>query len=362
MTNSVTWKIEPHTRAKHDLLRAYLGAWFPIMSKFNKRLVMFDGFAGPGVYEHGEPGSPVIALRTLAEHHYATKMSDCEFVFLFNEHDRGRFARLQQSVSELETELGALPKNVNVRLSNSNFSALVSEILDSIGENRLAPTFAFVDPFGYKDVSMAQLKDFLGFPKCELFIYFDFNSANRFATSGQVDESFEQLYGTNQFAQAPPAGDPGRGSFLTDLYEAQLREVCKFPYVQRFAMVNSQGRTGNYIFYCTRSYTGLKSMKAAMWKIDPTGEYRFSDLLHGLPVLFTVDVDTAPLQEELCRVFRGKTVTVEEVEKHVVIHTPFAASHVKKKTLKPMQDAGRITCTGQRLKGTFPEGTRITFV
>lgn len=31
-------------------------------------------------------------------------MTGCEFVFLFNEHERGRYARLQQSLGELEAE------------------------------------------------------------------------------------------------------------------------------------------------------------------------------------------------------------------------------------------------------------------
>lgn len=44
------WEMEPHTQAKHEILRGYLSAWLPIMSKYNERLVYVDGFAGPGVY------------------------------------------------------------------------------------------------------------------------------------------------------------------------------------------------------------------------------------------------------------------------------------------------------------------------
>ena len=38
------------------------------MSKYNTRLVFFDGFAGPGGYENGEIGPPVMALKALLEH------------------------------------------------------------------------------------------------------------------------------------------------------------------------------------------------------------------------------------------------------------------------------------------------------
>ena len=56
------WPIEPHTCAKHQILRKYLDAWLPILGTYNKRIVYIDGFAGPGEYKGGEPGSPIIAL------------------------------------------------------------------------------------------------------------------------------------------------------------------------------------------------------------------------------------------------------------------------------------------------------------
>src|SRR5215475_1669133 len=56
------WPIEPHTSAKHQILRNYLDAWLPILGKYNRRIVYIDGFSGPGEYAGGEPGSPIIAL------------------------------------------------------------------------------------------------------------------------------------------------------------------------------------------------------------------------------------------------------------------------------------------------------------
>jgi len=46
---------------------SYLGAWFPIMSKWNSRLIFFDGFAGPGIYQ-----SAKLALRSLPFRYYST--------------------------------------------------------------------------------------------------------------------------------------------------------------------------------------------------------------------------------------------------------------------------------------------------
>src|SRR5438067_10017963 len=76
------WPIEPHTSAKHQILRKYLDAWLPILGAYNKRIVYVDGFAGPGRYTGGEPGSPIVALEAALTHQ--AKLPG-ELVFLFIE-------------------------------------------------------------------------------------------------------------------------------------------------------------------------------------------------------------------------------------------------------------------------------------
>jgi hypothetical protein len=62
------WDLEPHTAAKHEILRRYIQAWAPILSQANfPHLVFVDGFAGPGRYSEGEEGSPVIALKAVID-------------------------------------------------------------------------------------------------------------------------------------------------------------------------------------------------------------------------------------------------------------------------------------------------------
>ena len=81
------WSKDPHTDAKHRILEEYLKAWFPILSRHNKRVIYIDGFAGPGIYEKGENGSPIIALECLINHSQKLCERSTEFVFLFIESD-----------------------------------------------------------------------------------------------------------------------------------------------------------------------------------------------------------------------------------------------------------------------------------
>jgi three-Cys-motif partner protein len=53
------WKLEPHTRAKHEILKRYLQAWMIILSQGRfPEILYIDGFAGPGEYEGGKPDLP----------------------------------------------------------------------------------------------------------------------------------------------------------------------------------------------------------------------------------------------------------------------------------------------------------------
>ena len=60
----IVWERDPHTEAKHTLLRRYMSAWFPIMAKQFRGdgITFFDGFAGPGKYTNAAESSPVIAM------------------------------------------------------------------------------------------------------------------------------------------------------------------------------------------------------------------------------------------------------------------------------------------------------------
>ena len=64
------WERPAHTKAKHDILVKYLQAWFGIMgsSQYVTRAGVIDGFAGPGVYINGEPGSPMLVVDALLDH------------------------------------------------------------------------------------------------------------------------------------------------------------------------------------------------------------------------------------------------------------------------------------------------------
>jgi three-Cys-motif partner protein len=362
------WKLKPHTAAKHELLRRYLGAWYPILAQsgYNRRIVYIDGFAGPGIYSGGEPGSPIIAMNTLVTHPAFPRLSHTEFVFVFVEKRKAYFDSLTDEVEAFWDNSGGRPKNVKLVGMNDTFVSAANEILAMLDEDKrtLAPTFGFIDPFGWSGVPIDLICRLLSYDKCEIFFNFMFNEVNRFVTDERPEIAchFEDLFGTDGHQDAAGLDPEDRKQFLHDLYAEQLRTKGKFKYVRSFEMINEKGRTHNYLFYGTRNITGLRVMKEAMWAVDPAGGLRFSDRTAGEVTLFGDEPDYDLLQRQLMKKFRGKDVSVEDVEKFVIVDTSFGPRHYKKGALKVLEQDERIEIVTPRKKRlTYPDGTVIRF-
>ena len=91
-------EIQPHTKAKHAILREYLKAWFPILARRNKRIIYYDGFAGSGDYPGGEEGSPLIALNVARN----CNLPNTEIVFVFVEKNKEKADSLRKTIGQQE--------------------------------------------------------------------------------------------------------------------------------------------------------------------------------------------------------------------------------------------------------------------
>jgi three-Cys-motif partner protein len=328
------------------------------MAKYNRRVVYYDAFAGPGEYKDHEPGSPIIALQTLINHDKFAAMSQTEFLFLFNEQDAGCTEHLEDLVAELRESQKPWPANVKINIFNATFIELTTDLVDDLDRRnvRLAPTFAFVDPVGVKATPMSVLQRLTNYPKGELLVYFAHEAVVRWCDAGKIDQALTELFGTDEYKGAALLEGKRRGQYVHNLYKRQLHDVCGFPYIQSFAMYDHRGKRVYDLFYCTREPIGLDRMKQAMWKIAPSGD-RFA----GQDVIFGDKVDTQPLRTDLLNHFAGEAVTIEEIVDHVIAATPFASNHVKRLTLAEMQKQGLISSPNQERRNTYPDGTIIIF-
>jgi len=357
------WELDPHTAAKHAILRRYLQAWLPILSRRNERVLYLDGFAGPGIYSEDEPGSPIIALRTAIGF---TPRITADLLFLFIEADRPRYASLQGEVAKL-----TLPSNIHVQLVHGRCNETMSTVLDEVDQQgqHLIPTFAFLDPFGFSHTPFSLIKRIARHPHCEVLITFMYEEINRFLSQQDQPDNLDSLFGTPDWRNAITMEVPKeRKGFIHSLYKRQLETEAGISYVRSFEMVNRGNRTDYFLFFGTKSLKGLKKMKEAMWKVDAASGLQFSDATDpDQTLVFTNEPDFGDVRALIVREFKGRTARIEEVEEYILVHSPYRETHYKKQVLKPMELGVpsellvRESRPGRK-KGQFPPGTKVEFM
>ena len=357
------WPLEEHTKAKHTILRIYLEAWLPIMGMringqlLNRRLVLVDAFCGPGVYMKGEPGSPTIMLNAFLNHASRAKI-EAELVYVFIDEDGSRIERLEQEIAKL----GKLPDQVKIDRIHGRYEDEFRAVLDDIEKQgkALAPTFAFIDPFGYSDAPMNLTGRFLQFERCEVLIYVPFPDINRFLSIPAQEPALNALFGGEDWKAAKALSGEKRIQYLHDLFRQKLESVRSFQIVS-----SKHAARGYHLFFGTNHKRGLERMKEAMWKVDPVGGQRFQDSTDpNALVLFDPQVDTAPLRDALRARFGTKPFRIEDALDYTLVETPFIPSHIKRRTLKPLEDGGQleiVSAKDKRKRGTYPDGTLIRF-
>jgi three-Cys-motif partner protein len=357
------WDLEPHTRAKHELLKRYLQAWMVILSQGRfPEILYIDGFAGPGEYAGGEAGSPIIALDTALG--FKPPLT-AKVHFLFVEKDDTRADHLRKQVA-----LRALPANFSVIVEGGiTFKAAFEKRYSEFVRNgRLMPTFAFIDPFGWTGAPFSLVKTILAQRSCEVFVNFMYEEINRFIGHPDQVVNFNSFFGTDSWKRCVDTTDPlMRNRCLHDLYLQQLHTTAGAAYVRSFEMSNARDVTDYYLFYATNELLGLKKMKEAMWKADESGEFCFSDATDPRQlVLFEKTPNLPALRARLLAEFSGKEVSVADIEKFVLVETAFRETHYKSILKALEKDAGLlkvINAARGRRAGTFGDpGMVVSFV
>lgn len=354
------WALDPHTTAKHEILRRYLAAWFPILGTYHGRIVYIDGFSGPGRYKSGEAGSPVIALDVAVRHRKSTAG---EIAFWFIEEREDRLAHLKQELAAI-----SVPTHFKVTAEAGRFHEKLGKVLDSIEADKkaLAPTFAFIDPFGFSGIPFSLIERLLKHKRCEVFITFMVDAINRFLEHPEdkvVQHIVDAFGGADAVEIAKGSGD--RIVKLRELYQSKLAGVAK--YVRFFEMRDRQDRPQYYLFFATNNELGHLKMKEAMWKVDADGDFRFSDATNPRQmVLFDAD-PTKVLAAQVREEFRLKgTVTGFQVRTFVENKTAYLKKHMTV-ALKQEEEGGHLkvedlkTDGKKRRANSYPDEARLAW-
>jgi three-Cys-motif partner protein len=350
---------------KSTIVKQYFWAWakvmLPVVSKKPEgRLAYVDLFAGPGIYADGTKSTPIMVLETVVGN---AQMSH-RLVTIFNDGYSGNAESLHNAILSMPNiDLLNYPPRVG------SFE-VGHEIAELLAEMKLVPTFLFVDPWGYKGVSLNLIGSVLKNWGSDCVVFFNYNRINMALNNESVELHVNDLFGrsrADELRRLVVGLSPSqREATVVEQFALALGDIGA-EYVLPFCFKDERGaRTSHHLILATKHQLGYRIMKEIMAKHStessqgvPSFEYCPATTMN--PLLFELNRPLEDLEQMLLEKFSGQTLTFKQIYDLHNVGRPFIWSNYRAVLLDMEHRCVIKTDPASRRKGTFAEGVRVTF-
>jgi three-Cys-motif partner protein len=352
---------------KSTIIAKYFDVWANVIVSTQKRfpnqsqkIAYIDLFAGPGRYDDGTQSTPLKILRN------AIVKPDIRdrLVCMFNDKDDSNARCLEGAIKDLpgiET-LKYAPDVYNEEVGD--------EIVKMFEEMSLVPTLFFVDPWGYKGLSLRLVNSVLKNWGCDCVFFFNYNRINMGLRNRFVEEHMNALFGNER---------ADRLRIRLDMLNARERELIVIEelcqalkgygsrYVLPFRFKDKKGkRTSHHLFFVSKNFRGYEIMKEIMAKESsgavqgvPSFEYNPADSFPRQSLLFQLSRPLDDLADMILDEFEGQTLLMKTVYERHSVDTPYIKRNYKDVLIK--LEGKDIIKASKHKRGTFGDSVEVTF-
>ena len=279
-------QIEPHSKAKLEVLRAYLRAYFDRMAVDPRRdeikLDLVDGFAGGGTFQDGDKvlsGSPLVMLEEaeaardrLNKGRSKELRINCRFYFIDKE--KSHADHLQRVLSERGYEIGQ-----EIKVETGLFEDNVEKVIRSIREKqpRAGRAIFLLDQTGFSNVKLDLIRRiFSTLATAEVILTFAADAlVNYLAETPQIikmaapiELTESQIHDLIRFRN----GDGGRALIQRTL-RSHIRSVTQADYDTPFFIRPAISRRSLWFIHLSRHATARDVMIQKHWAIKNTFQH-----------------------------------------------------------------------------------------
>jgi three-Cys-motif partner protein len=222
-----------------------------------------DCFAGPGFYEDGPDGSPIVIANTFLEHSRRARFNLLRLMCLEKRPDR------RDALAERLATLPKLPQlDVPEPLLGSLSDCFASLHATAHGGDRGAPVLWILDPFDYSSVPFSLVRACLAGPRDEILITWFADELYRFCGDPAKEGAVDAHFGTGDWRLARRvSGEAARKEELLTIYEHSLQSLPEV-HTQSFS-ISSKNESARYsLVFATHSDKGLECFNQMKWRMD----------------------------------------------------------------------------------------------
>lgn len=358
------------SQIKAEIVSKYFWAWAKViisaMRKYRGlsegKIAYVDLFAGRGRYADGLASTPILILeKAIQEPDIRTRL-----VAIFND-------KIAENAKRLDEEIRRIPNLDLLRYQPKVLNEEVGErVVEILEQAKLIPTLCFVDPWGYKGLSLRLLRSVLKDWGCDCIFFFNYNRISMGLSNPRVVEHMDSLFGLERaegLRRHTRSLSPfEREMAIVNELVLALQEVGG-EYVLPFCFKNEKGvRTSHHLIFVSKHIRGYEIMKEIMAGYStqrdqgvPSFEYNPAD--ERYPMLFELTSPLDELADRLLVDFGGRTLRMNEVfEKHHV-GKPYIKKNYKEALIK-LEAEEKIVAdppADRRRRSTFSGNVKVTF-
>jgi hypothetical protein len=211
------------------------------------------------------------------------------------------------------------------------------------------PTLMFVDPWGYKGLSLRLVNAVLKDWACD---FFNYNRINAGLGKAIVAQHMEALFGKER---ADALREKLEGMSPADRELAIVEELAEAlkemggKYVLPFTFKNDAGtRTSHHLFFVNKHPLGYRIMKGIMagessLTQQGVASFQYSPADERFPLLFALSRPLDQLADQLPEHFAGRQLTVGQIFELHNGGTPYNLPNYEAALLK-LEAAGKVVC------------------
>lgn len=358
------------SEVKKMIVTKYFWAWakviMPTAKKGSNKIAYIDLFSGPGRYIDGTKSTPLLVLEKAVTDPDMRRM----LVTIFNDKDA-------KNLRSLETEIKLIPGIDSLKYAPYLYNKEVGdEIVKMFEGMKLVPTLFFVDPWGYKGLSLRLVNAVLKDWGCDCIFFFNYNRISMGLNNEFVKEHIDALFGEERAEQLREKLEKlktrNRELLIVEELVQALKEMGG-EYVLPFCFKNSRGRrTSHHLIFVTKHFKGYEIMKEIMAKESSSADqgvpaFKYNPADAHYPTLFELTHPLDDLEKMLMKEFEGEKLTVRKIYELHSIGKNYILKNYKD-ILRKMEAKGviqAIPSSDKRRKNkgevTMPDSIEIIF-
>lgn len=255
-----------HSAAKVRLLKEYMSAYLGILANTDwiKEVYLYDLFCGPGVYENEGEGSPIVFLKEIIRAHEliaGPRKKPTNFNCLFNDKDGERVASLEKNVLAKNLDIS---KYGHIKYRTDDYKLVLDDVKKEIRTFKNERGFVFIDPYGYSEVSLADIHALTNTGKSEVLLFMPTHHMYRFKDNGTPEcliRFMEDLEISHKIR-----GVKGL-EFIEIVMDGFQKKLGSEVFVDSFVIKRDLNQFF-CLFFFTPNMLGYLKMLEAKWKID----------------------------------------------------------------------------------------------